>query len=302
MNLTCGSRHLLFAACLLLAPRAMTAQEGYDDFADADTYDQAPAAPERPSVMIQPRKLVDAHTAGLLPRAHYDFEFRVHGSGVEGVNGCGLQLAISVGITDRLNVGISYGGDGLIGRGRARGNPYPGGHIKYRLFEEGYVMPALALGYEHQGYGGIEEREGLDGFMYKSQGFFVAMSKNYLLFRRLNFGIHAAVNMSMEEVDDVTWPNAYLGLDLGFNEELAMAVEYDLGLNIRDPETDWDPIRKYYANPLCGFLNIGLRWAFAPTFYIEVLAKDVLENRYNEDTDRPLGWSRELKLVYVNSF
>ncbi len=253
--------------------------------------------------MLQPRRLVDAHTAGLLPRASFDFECRIYPSGEPDVDGCGLQLAIAVGITHRLNIGISYGGDGLIGRGRdVRANPYPGGLIKYRLFEEGFVAPALAIGYEHQGYGGVDEREGLNGFVYKSQGFFVALSKNFLLFGRVNLGFHGAVNFSLEEIEEVCWPNAYLGLDLGFNDELALAIEYDLGLNIRDPRTRWDPIRKYYANPLGGLLNVGLRWAFAPSFYIEALAKDVLEHRYDEERGRPLGWSRELKLVYVKIF
>lgn len=288
------------AVLMLVAAGRLTLAQ--DDFADYEEPLPAPAVEEQQELMIQPRRLVDAHTAGLLPRAHFDLECRIYSSAAPGIEGCGLLMAISVGITDRLNIGISYGGDGLVGRGRARGNPYPGGLIKYRLFEEGYIMPALALGYEHQGYGGIEERDGLDGFIDKSQGFFVALSKNYLLFKRLGFGIHGAVSYSLEEITDVTWPNAYVGIDLSFNEELALAVEYDLGLNVRDPETQWDPGRKYYANPLGGFLNVGVRWAFSPWFYIEVLGKDVLEHRYDETQDRQLGWSRELKLVYVNHF
>ncbi len=290
-------------AAVVCAALCAAAQE-YDDFGEAFEYEEPAPAPTGPAEepMLQPRRLVDAHTAGILPRAHFDFEFRVYPSAFPGVNGAGLMLGIAVGITDRLNIGLSYGGDGIVGRGTARANPYPGGMIKYRLIEERVVMPAIAIGYEHQGYGGIEAREGLDGFVYKSPGFFVALSKNFLLFRRVNLGFHGTANFSLEEVDEVSWPNAVLGLDVGLNEELAVAFEYDLGLTYRDPVTDWDPTRQYYANPLCGLLNVGLRWAFARTFYIEALAKDVLENRYDERTDRPLGWSRELKLVYVNHF
>jgi hypothetical protein len=272
-----------------------------DDFETVDGQEVAEEAVDES--MLQPRKLVDAHTAGILPRASFDFECRIYPSGDPRIDGGGLLVAIAVGISHRLSIGISYGGDGLVGRGRdVRGNPYPGGMIKYRLIEEGYVMPGLAIGYEHQGYGGVDEREGLDGFVYKSQGFFLALSKSFLLFRRIGLGLHGALNYSMEEIDEVTWPNAYVGLDLGFNEELALAIEYDLGFNVRDPETRWDPIRKYYGNPLRGLLNVGLRWAFSPSFYIEALAKDVLENRYDEERGRPVGWTRELKLVYVKIF
>lgn len=256
--------------------------------------------------MVQPRRLVDAHTAGVLPRATYDFECRVYASGSPDVWGSGLQLAIGVGITDRLNIGISYGGDGLVGRGRSvQLNPYPGGLIKYRLIEENYHFPAVAIGYEHQGYGGILDDN--SGFVYKSQGFFVALSKNYLFIKRVQLGIHGAASYSLEDITSVPYkgPNGYLGFDFGINSELALAVEYDLGFNTRDPGVSGDR-REDYVNPLKGQLNAGLRWAFSPSFYLQFDFKDLLENRdwYDVAADRyhRFGWSRELKLVYLNSF
>jgi hypothetical protein len=262
-------------------------------------------------IMIQPRRLIDAHTAGILPKGNYDFECRIYPAGEDDVWGCGIQMAIGVGITKRLNIGISYGGDGLVGRGSTvRGNPYPGGLIKYRILEENMHFPALALGYEHQGYGGIERTE-YDGYVNKSQGFFLALSKNYLLLKTVQFGVHGAANYSFEQHRQVTWPSGYLGLDIGLNNELALAFEYDLALNARDP-ADWDTLvevsshdSKMYINPLQGHLNAGLRWAFSPQFYLEFNVKDVLENRVRQNPQggsKPLGWSRELKLVYLNNF
>jgi len=254
--------------------------------------------------MIQPRRLIDAHTAGILPRAHYDFECRIYPSGNGGANGCGLQLGIAVGITNRFNIGISYGGDGVIGRGRKiDANPYPGGLIKYRLIEESYHFPAIALGYDHQGFGGVEEGD-YNGYVYKSQGIFLAFSKNYLFFNNLQIGANGAVNFSLENIKEVNWPNGYLGLDIGLNNELAIALEYDLALNSRDKNRPG-----HYANPFKGFLNLGLRWAFSNNFYLEFDMKDVLENNISGKVDsfgdvhyKPIGWSRELKLVYLNSF
>lgn len=243
------------------------------------------------AAMLQPTRLIDAQTAGVLPKATYTFETRIYASGDTGIRGNGLCLGISIGITDRLNVGVSYGGDGLIGRGRARGNPYPGAFIKYRVIEESYILPAIALGYDHQGYGGIDPA--YKGYVYKSPGFFVALSKNYLLFSSANLGFHGGVNFSLEELSKVKWPDGYIGLDIAVNQELAAAVEYDLGLNARDPRST------RYFNPLNGFLNAGLRWAFGPQFYIELFAKDLLQNKVDAG-NRRLGWSRELKFVYVN--
>ena len=246
--------------------------------------------------MIQPRRLIDAHTAGILPRAHFDFETRIYPSGDEDISGCGLMMSVSVGITDRLNIGVSYGGDGIVGRGRVKGNPYPGALIKYRIIEESFFIPGIAIGYDHQGYGGIEPKN-YTGYVYKSQGLFLALSKNYLLFRKLQMGLHGAVNFTWEDIKNVKWPNCYVGLDLGINEELAVAFEYDCALNQKDRGSD------HYANPLKGIFNIGIRWAFVPTFYIEFDAKDIfLQKLADYVTEERMGWSRELKIVYVTSF
>lgn len=246
--------------------------------------------------MIQPRRLIDAHTAGILPRAHFDFETRIYPSGEDDISGCGLLMSITVGITDRLTIGVSYGGDGIVGRGRVRGNPYPGALIKYRLFEETNFIPGVAIGYDHQGYGGIEPVN-YTGYVYKSQGLFCALSKNYLIFKKIQLGLHGAINFTWEDIKNVKWPNCYVGMDIGLNEELAVAFEYDCALNQKDRGTG------HYTNPLKGIFNIGIRWAFMPSFYIEFDAKDIfLQKLADYVTEERMGWSRELKIVYVTSF
>ncbi len=254
--------------------------------------------------MVQPRRLINSHTAGLLPRGHFEFETRVYPSRHPLVEGAGITFSIGVGITDRLMFGGGYGADGLVGRADVRGNPLPGLLVKYRIIEESTRAPGIALGYDWQGYGGIEgygdSTGAYRGYVYKSQGFFLSLSKNYLMINVIQLGFHGAINYSLEGHDEVKWPNAYVGMDLGINEELAFAVEYDLALNHPDPKS------KEYANPLKGFLNAGVRWRFAPTFYLEFNAKDVLQqklqNPEDPQSDEPLGWSRELKLVYYSSF
>lgn len=249
------------------------------------------------AAMIQPRKLVDAHTAGILARGQYDFEARIYPAG-DTSYGAGLTGGIDVGITNRLTIGLSYGGEGIVGRGqKARANPLPGWLVKYRIFEESLVLPGFALGYDHQGHGGLCDTSHFlyKGYVYKSPGFFVASSKNFLLMNFIQFSMHAMCSYSMEEADRVTWPNIIAGLDIGINEELAIVGEYDFGFNQRDGNA------KYYAEPSNGYLNTGIRWAFSPEFYIEFDARDLLENR-RETSGRPLGWSREIKLVFFSSF
>jgi len=214
---------------------------------------------------------------------------------VDSTAACGLILALTAGVTNRLNIGLSYGGDGLIGFGRhVRLNSLPGFLVKYRIYEENYFIPGIAIGYDHQGYGGIADSAafGYKGYVDKSPGFFTALSKNYLLFSVIQLGFHGGVDLSMEEVRKVRWPDAYVGFDMGFNEELSIFSEYDFGLNVRDPKA------VTYGLPQRGFLNAGIRWTFGENFSIEFDAKDILENR--ERDGRRLGWRRELKVGYVS--
>jgi hypothetical protein len=250
--------------------------------------------------MLQPRRLVDAPTAGVLPKASFDFDCRIFPAGDPKL-GAGVVMGIAVGITNRLNIGLSYGGEGLVGRGKnAKFNSLPGWLIKYRIFEENYFWPGFALGYDHQGYGGIADTTNFDyrGYIYKSPGFFLAFSKNYLLLQKVQVGLHCAFNYSMEDYKNIKWPNLFAGLDIALNEELAIVFEYDFGFNIKDQVPGKHAV---YAHPQDGYLNSGIRWAFSPNFFIEFDAKDLLENRKYKNGST-LGWSRELKFVYFTRF
>lgn len=252
------------------------------------------------SQMIQPRKLVDAHTAGILGKGQYDLECRIHPAG-DTLYESGVTIGIDVGITDRLTIGVSYGGEGVVGRGPAvKPHPQPGWLVKYRLFEEGYIMPGFALGYDHQGHGGMADtsRFFYEGYIYKSPGFFLAVSKNFILFNTIQFGIHVACNYSMEDARNVQWPNLITGLDIGVNEELFLVMEYDFAFNTKDPRSDRKSV---YAHPAEGYLNAGIRWAFSPSLYLELDAHDVLENRRTKDGEL-IGWDRELKLIFFSEF
>jgi hypothetical protein len=245
--------------------------------------------------MLQPQRIIDCNTAGILPRASYQSECRIYPNGDTATPGCGMMLGITAGITNRLNIGLSYGGDGIIGRKSPVFNPHIGALIKYRIVEESYFVPALAFGYDHQGFGGIDGE--YNGYVFKSQGFFLVVSKNYLLFTKVQIGLHGGIDYSLEEYEKIKWPNGYAGVDMGINEELAIAVEYNLALNQRDPGKD----STKYANPFDGFLNAGVRWSFTTSLYMEFDVKDLLQNKVNHG-NALLGWDRELKLVYLQHF
>jgi hypothetical protein len=254
---------------------------------------------------IPSMNLVDAHTAGILPKGVYQIESRVF-PGVNPANGCGIIVGLSAGIGNRFNLGISYGGEGIIGRGRnALFNPLPGCLIKYRLFEENYYFPGVAIGFDYQGFGGIAQESafGYSGYVYKSQGFFAAFSKSYLLFSIINLALHGDADFSLEEVKKVTWPNARAGIDFGFSEDFLFVVEYDFGLNTRDPHGPQD--HPLYARPQDGYLHAGVRWNITRNFIVEADGRDLLEHRWKKEISpnglteyKRVGWSREIKFIY----
>jgi hypothetical protein len=240
---------------------------------------------------VQAQRMVDCHTAEVLPRGMVSVECRAYPNGVSDIPGSGVTLSVATGMTHRLTIGFGYGGDGIIGRAQPCFNPHLGVLVEYGILEESYFFPALAIGYDHQGFGGIDRS--YNGYTYKSEGLFCAASKNYLLYSSLQLGVHGGVNYSFEAYQDIHWPNAYLGITAGFTDALDCAVEYDFAFNQRDPKTG----EVAYYNPVAGLLNVGVRLSITKTFSAEVDAKDVLENRVDAAGNRT-GWGRELKLLY----
>jgi hypothetical protein len=249
---------------------------------------------------FQPLYLVNAHTAGIPDRGQYQFESRIFPAG-DPAMGTGLTLGFIIGVTNRLTLGLGYGGEGLVGRGRAvRFHQLPWWLVKYRLIEEKIHFPGVAIGYDHLGHGGSADTKQFlyKGNIFKSPGFFCSLSKNYLLFSVFQFGIHGMCSYSMEEFRTIHWPDATAGIDLGLNDELSLMFEYDFALNMLDPR----PGRTaYYARPDEGYFNAGIRWSFTPNFSLEFDARDLLERR-SFRSGRPVGWERSLKFVYYSEF
>ncbi len=228
---------------------------------------------------IQPRKLVDCPTAGLLPKGSFDLEIRAYSGG-------GLLAQISVGLTDRLAMGLSFGGRNIIGAGKIDWNPRPEAQIKYRLFEESPFWPAVAIGFDSQGYGSYSED--LERYEIKSKGAYGVLSKNYLLGGR-SLGFHLGANYSFEKKDGDDDLSLFLGLDKSLNEELSVVAEYDLALN--------DDRQNGAFGAGRGYLNLGLRWNIERRFFFELDIKNLTDNIENIS-----AFDRELRIVTLQFF
>ena len=231
--------------------------------------------------------LVDTPTAGLLERGEMGFDSRIYRDG-------GVLFTFQVGVFRALNMGVSYGGTGIVGQGDVNWNRQPEVHLRYRLLNESFIWPALNIGFSSQGYGRRYE----DRYQFKARGFYGVASKNFLLAGRSIIGFHAGVNYNTGEVDDDAGTNYWFGYHQALNQDLMIVLEYDCALQDqfatqKIPDTS-DTIRLNSRNR--GYLNGALRWTFAEKLSLIFHFKDLLGNQENLE-----NFEREIRIQYVET-
>lgn len=234
-----------------------------------------------------PTLLVDVPTAGLTGQAQVE-------TWAKAFPGGGLELRVDVGLTDRISVGVGYGGLQVIGDGDPEWYPRPGLALKIRLLEENWTLPALAVGIDTRGAGFWDEAR--DRYQFKSRGVYVVASKNYAFLGDL--ALHGGANRSLEDEDDgdVT---GFAGLEKSIGPWIGLGAEFDLALNDNEDDGVYGEGR--------GYLNGSLRVRPDPRFEVRLVVRDMLDN--SELADPSLsdvvadeGWGREVGVSYFASF
>jgi len=225
-------------------------------------------------------EMVDYPTAGTMGRGSYAIDMRMQPVG-------GLLLGLSFGMFDRLNLGVTYGGDNIIGYGSPNWNPQPGVQVKYRFWDESYWFPAVAVGFNNQGYGPWCGSR----YLTRSPGFFAVGSKNYRFLGTLAF--HGGANYSIEDRHNPdNSVNFFGGIEKTLNPELWLVAEYDFALN--------DNLEDRQFGEGYGYLNGGLRWLFSKRLLLEFDLKNILRNGHGESPSARVG--RTVKISYYDSF
>jgi len=230
---------------------------------------------------IQPRKLIDCPTAGLLSRGSFDVDLRLFPEG-------GAVGAVCVGLTDRLLLGVSYGGEKIISEERVEWFPQPGVSIKYRIIEETYVLPALVMGFDSQGYGAYVDKDSVARYEVKSKGFYWVASKNYEVLGT-PLGLHGGANYSLEDDDGDDDPSIFVGLDKSFNQEFSIVVQYDFAFN------DDSNLSNFGKGN--GYLDMGLRWLLGDRLTMEFDFMNLSKNRKHVQY-----LTRQVRIVYLEYF
>ena len=225
---------------------------------------------------FQDQMLIDLPTAGTLERGSFSIGLRMFRNG-------GLLSAIAVGITPRVMLGLSFGGENIIGAGDVSWNKNPGILAGIRVVDENFAVPAITLGFNSQGYGPYFD--GVDRYENKSRGLYAVASKNYAVF--YNLGLHGGLNRSFEDNDNDEDLNFFFGADLSFNREFRFMLEYDLARNDNENDSQFGSGE--------GYLNAGVQWSFSDRLFLQFNLKNLSRNGSDDVT-------REFKIGYVEYF
>ncbi|NTV45173.1 MAG: hypothetical protein HGB11_01300 [Chlorobiales bacterium] len=222
------------------------------------------------------RYLYNLPTAGVLARGSYAAEGWIFPGG-------GALGSISVGISDKFTIGLSYGAGNLISNGSPNWNRLPGVMARYRIFEEEPSFPAIAIGFDNQGREAYVK--GLKRYVRKSPGFFAVASKNFDLLGFITW--HGGMNYTLENNDEKD-VNFFFGVEKTIGSEITLYVQYDMAINDNAPSS---------LGGGHGFLDLGLRWSIGKGVTVEMNMSNLSDNL------KEIGSAgRSVRLEYIRQF
>ena len=243
------------------------------------------ASSDESSEPARPLKLIDAPTAEVPGRGVYDLNVLFYPDG-------GLIGGIEIGLFQRFALGFTYGGLGIVGTGTPDWNPRVEFNMRYQVAPESFALPALAIGFDSQGYGVWDDD--LQRYQVKSKGFYAVASRNWALLGR--FALHGGVNYSVEGNDGARRhnPDCFLGAEKTLGHDVNLMGEYDATLN------DGADRQKN------GRLNFAAQWIYADRLRLQFDARNVLRSEEllhtGAATITTRNWSRGIQIAYRESF
>lgn len=223
-------------------------------------------------------ELIDLPTSGILPHSEYELGLRVYPNG-------GVLTDFSLGLYNRVQATVYFGGENIIGENDVIWNPRIGFEGRIRIIDETLIIPAISIGINTQGFGSYIESS--KRYRIKSRGIYAVGSRNYIS-PVGNASIHFGTNISLETDDEDKDLNFFAGGAITINNVGEAMVEYDLATNDNENASVGEDK---------GYLNFGFRFFVANNFKLAFYFKNFLEN-----TKDNRGFGREIKIEYRSSF
>lgn len=183
-------------------------------------------------------EMIDVPTAGILDYYGFMFKTRFYSAG-------GVLGALNFGVLERLNLGASMSVDRLVGSDSPIKMRRPEIQVRFRFYDGGYYIPALALGYDGQGYYYDSDAK---KYMEKGRGLYLTGSKEIGV---PGLALHGGFNVP--DFDN-NYLFGFLGLNYTLEEKVAFMAEYDNLFHTDDPSR----------------LNLGTRIYVTPYFQLDL--------------------------------
>ncbi|MFA6584476.1 MAG: hypothetical protein WCS77_09280 [Elusimicrobiaceae bacterium] len=223
---------------------------------------------EHEAVLPQDTELIDTPTAGVVD--YYGLQLRTRF-----YSGGGLMTGAAFGVLPRLNLGVNLSLENLIGTDTNVRLVRPEIQAKYRFYDGSSVFPALAIGYDGQGYYYDHEQK---KYMEKGKGLYLAASRE-VIFPGLFF--HPGVNVSDFDNSSVF---LFFGLNYVIEDSFSLMAE-------------WDNVQRVDESRF----NVGGRFYVTPFFQIDAAVREIGKNTTFSNGQKNLA-ERIVQLRYVTSF
>ena len=221
------------------------------------------------AVVMPDIELVDIPTAGILDYGGFLMKTRFYNDG-------GVQGGLNFGVMERLNLGATMTVDKLIGNDSPIRMRRPEIQVKFRFYDGGYYVPAVALGYDSQGY---YYNPDVKKYREKGKGLYLVGSKEVGI---SNFVLHGGFNVP--DFDN-SYFFGFVGANYTLEDKLSFILEYDNVFHTDDPSR----------------FNAGTRIYITPYFQLDFALREIGRNG-TFSNGAPRKSERIVQMRYNTSF
>jgi hypothetical protein len=182
-----------------------------------------------------------------LAHAEYYISGRLWGDG-------GVMMRFGLGLFDRVTLGMSYGGDSVLGPGTPKffDRYRPDFQARVAILQEQGFTPNLVLGFESQGYDDCVNKN----YQVREKG-------GYLCAGKTIDAIHTHCQLGVNYWDGF---DAFLALNALLPNSIELMLEYDPAINDGIPNRGFHP----------GYINFGVGWTIAQKVRMVLGLRDIL--------------------------
>ncbi len=212
-------------------------------------------------------QVIDIPTADVIDHYGYNVNFRF---GSEGA----LQTKATFGVFPRLNLGFGLDGEHVLGTGDSRLNR-PTLNVKFRAFDGTQVLPALAIGFDGQGY---VWNKAIDEYEQREKGLYAVASHEIGV---PDLFLHVGVNHFDFDHGDST--RGFVGMNYTIDQIVGLMVELDHA-------TFWRERR----------VNFGAKYYVTPVFTVDAIGRNIPDPEFPGSHHRET--ERIVRLSYTGAF